>query len=307
MSNQQSMVSVVMITYGHEKYIEEAINGVYMQQTDFAVELIIANDCSPDNTDEVVKNLIANAPENITIKYTLHEQNLGMMPNFMWALEQAGGKYIALCEGDDYWTDPLKLQKQVDFLEGKESYSLTFSNANILRETEQNKIVEERDLVILNNSRQFSDIEILEDWIIPTASVLFRNFENWKEIENILIDKRFIFGDIVLFLYLSKKGKIWGMSDYLVTYRRQPNGATQVENHFTHNIKYRTHLKTLIEYFGVHLRTKKIKCILSNSSMYTGLDLLKRGKICKGGNNLASSVFSDYRTLLMYIKKKKLF
>ena len=110
--NHKHKVSVVMITYGHEKFIREAIEGVLMQECDFEVELILANDCSPDQTDSVIQDIIKNHPKGCWIKYIRQENNIGMMPNFIFALKQCKGKYIALCEGDDYWTDPLKLQKQ---------------------------------------------------------------------------------------------------------------------------------------------------------------------------------------------------
>lgn len=117
MINQQPVVSVVVITYGHELYIEQTIKGVFTQKTDFTVELIIANDSSPDHTDDVVKKILLETPANINVKYTRHPINIGVMPNFAWAINQSSGKYIALCEGDDYWNDPLKLQKQVNALE----------------------------------------------------------------------------------------------------------------------------------------------------------------------------------------------
>lgn len=111
-----------MITYGHEKFIEQAINGVLMQECDFEVELIIANDCSPDQTDEVIQKIIDNHPKSFWIKYIKHDKNLGMMPNFIFSLQQCTSEFIAVCEGDDYWTDPLKLQRQVDFLENNLEY-----------------------------------------------------------------------------------------------------------------------------------------------------------------------------------------
>ena len=127
-------VSVVTITYGHEKYITETLDGVLMQQYDGPVEFIIANDNSPDATDEVVKKYFLEnpAPSNFEIKYTKHETNKGMMPNFIWALEQTTGKYIALCEGDDYWIDPLKLQKQVDFLESNPDFVLSGHKVQVI-------------------------------------------------------------------------------------------------------------------------------------------------------------------------------
>ena len=103
---QSPKVSVCMITYGHEKFIEKAINGVLMQECNFEIELILANDCSPDSTNEKVKHCIDSHPRGHWIKNTMHPKNLGMMPNFIWALQECNGKYIALCEGDDYWTDP---------------------------------------------------------------------------------------------------------------------------------------------------------------------------------------------------------
>ena len=127
------MVSVVMMTYGHENYIRQAIEGVLMQNCFFEVELIVANDCSTDKTDLIIKDIIQNHPRGNWIKYHHHEKNVGMMPNFIFALHQATGKYVALCDGDDYWTDPLKLQKQVGFLEENEEYVLCFHKIKILK------------------------------------------------------------------------------------------------------------------------------------------------------------------------------
>lgn len=127
-------VSVVMITYGHEKYISEAINGILKQKYDGEIELIIANDNSPDNSDYVIKNTISNVDKNITIKYTKHDVNLGMMQNFFWAINQATGDFIALCEGDDFWIDPSKIKKQVDFLKNNPDFGLTFTDVNFVNE-----------------------------------------------------------------------------------------------------------------------------------------------------------------------------
>lgn len=129
------MVSVIMITYGHEKYIADAIKGVFMQKTNFQIELIIANDNSPDGTDEIVKVLIESAPSNITVLYVKHKLNKGGNANYIWAVEKAAGKYIANCEGDDYWTDPLKLQKQVDFLEKNREYGMVCTKYKTIRES----------------------------------------------------------------------------------------------------------------------------------------------------------------------------
>ena len=128
------MVSVVMITYGHENYIEEAINSVLRQECDFELELIIANDKSPDNTDDVVQRILRNHPKASSIRYILREKNWGIVPNFIDALKQGRGRYIALCEADDYWTDRSKLNKQVCFLEAHLDHSMICHNARIIYE-----------------------------------------------------------------------------------------------------------------------------------------------------------------------------
>ena len=125
-------VSVCMITYGHEKYIREAIEGVLMQECDFEVELIVANDCSPDDTDQIIREIIDNHPRGSWIKYFAHEQNLGVGENFKFALLECNGEFISICEGDDFWINPLKLQKQVDFLENNLDYVIHSGNAVVL-------------------------------------------------------------------------------------------------------------------------------------------------------------------------------
>lgn len=129
-------VSVIMVTYNHENYILQAIDGILMQEFDFEMELIIANDNSPDNTDVIIINYLQNKilPKNIIVKYTKHEINKGMNSNFIWALSQAKGKYIAMCEGDDYWNNPLKLKIQVDFLEKNPEFSFSCHRYQIYSE-----------------------------------------------------------------------------------------------------------------------------------------------------------------------------
>jgi glycosyltransferase involved in cell wall biosynthesis len=142
--NLQPLVSVVMITYAHENFIIQAIEGVLLQQYNGPIEFIIANDNSPDKTDEVIKTFFNNnaTPSNIQIKYTKHDTNKGSTPNFIWALQQAKGKYIAICDGDDYWIDQLKLQKQVDYLEKNKEFVLVSHKRDVI---ENNKIIIEKE------------------------------------------------------------------------------------------------------------------------------------------------------------------
>jgi glycosyltransferase involved in cell wall biosynthesis len=213
-------VSVITITYGHEKYITETLDGVLMQQYDGPVEFIIANDNSPDATDEVVKKYFLEnpAPSNFEIKYTKHETNKGMMPNFIWALEQATGKYIALCEGDDYWTDPLKLQKQVDFLEESPDYVIHSGKAQILRKGILGEFIGNA-----RKSYQLQDFYTKNNLI--TCTVMFRN----KLVRSDTFSK-LIFGDWKLYTVLLSEtpaSLAYTTDDLFAVYRIHEGGVMQ--------------------------------------------------------------------------------
>ena len=201
MSTQKPLVSIVIITYGHEAFIKQAIEGVLMQECDFEVELIIANDCSPDNTDFVVKEILDNHPRAHWIKYTKHKANKGMMSNFIWALDQCQCKYIALCEGDDYWTDPLKLQKQVDFLEKNEEYGLIHTNfASSIEKTKSFKYKKTLNYKTGLFSEDIEDL-FLSGKIIRTCTVLFRrrHIDDLMKFYDFYKNEKFVSGDYPMF------------------------------------------------------------------------------------------------------------
>jgi glycosyltransferase len=223
------LVSVIMITYGHEKYIEEAIRGIFLQKTNFPLELIISNDKSPDSTDEIVKNIIKSAPENISVNYIQHPENIGMHHNFTSALRTAQGKYIAVCEGDDYWTDENKLKKQIDFLEKNEDFTLTFHNVFIRNcETLRADLDYEKRL----SSKDVYTIDDLSRGnFIHTLSAVFRNikieFPEWYFSS--------FLGDYPIWMWLSKKGKIKYFPEKMGVYRENVgvwSGKSQEEREF---------------------------------------------------------------------------
>lgn len=130
MEETELLISVCMITFNHEKYISDAIEGVLMQETNFLIELVIGEDCSTDNTRKICLDYKSKYPD--IIKLRLPKKNLGMIPNLIENLKACEGKYIALCEGDDRWIDPLKLQKQVSFLEANPDYGLIYSDIRMI-------------------------------------------------------------------------------------------------------------------------------------------------------------------------------
>lgn len=126
MDDREVMVSVSMPVYNHEKYISQAIEGVLMQQTNFKFELIIGEDCSNDGSRRIIQDYEKRYPD--IIKAIYHPVNIGVKNNAISIYRRAKGKYWAICEGDDYWTDKHKLQKQVDFLENHAQYSAVYHN-----------------------------------------------------------------------------------------------------------------------------------------------------------------------------------
>ncbi|MFV0156664.1 glycosyltransferase [Empedobacter falsenii] len=208
-------VSVVTITYGHQDYIIETIKGVLKQNYKGKIEFIISNDNSPDDTDQVISDFFKSIeiPSHIDIKYIKHKENKGAIPNFAWTISQCTGKYIAICEGDDYWTDPHKLQKQIDFLEENEDCSLVYHRVQIYDEEE--KFFSEE---ILNKSLTIQKRTIeelaLNGNFIHTPSVLFRN--------NLILPERLFkltVGDYVLWFLNGEKGKLGYLPDQMAVYR----------------------------------------------------------------------------------------
>ena len=211
----QKTVSVNMITYKHESYIEQAIKGILMQQTDFDYELIIADDCSPDRTEEIVNDLIKTHSQGSKIKYFRHKKNIGMQANGIFAFNQCSGKYVALCEGDDYWTDPLKLQKQVDFLEANLDYSICYHKVQVLR----NSVLEEDDI-----TSEVSETTTIKDLAkgnyIHTCSVVFRN-KLFNKLPKYF--HKAPVGDYFLHMLNAKYGKIKFLNEFMSVYRLHDN------------------------------------------------------------------------------------
>jgi glycosyltransferase involved in cell wall biosynthesis len=121
LQSEKPMVSVVTIAYNVSKYIAECIESVLNQKTDYTVELVIGEDCSTDNTREIVLEYQKKYPN--VVKVVLNEKNIGLTPNCVSTHNACTGKYIALLDGDDYWTDTDKLQRQISFLEQNIDYS----------------------------------------------------------------------------------------------------------------------------------------------------------------------------------------
>ena len=159
---EQPLVSICCITYNHAKYIRQCLEGFLMQKTSFSYEIVINDDCSTDGTTDIIREYEARYPNLISpIYHAENEYSKGVRGMFAtYCFPKAKGKYIAMCEGDDYWIDPLKLQKQVDFMEENPDYSMCFHNAMRLNERAEDK-ERIKSFCNFNKSRQISTEEII--------------------------------------------------------------------------------------------------------------------------------------------------
>lgn len=275
-----------MITYSHEKYIREAIDGVLMQVVDFEVELIIVDDNSPDNTEMIVKSY-ENHPKAYWIKYTKHSTNKGMMPNFIWALQQTKGKYIALCEGDDYWTDKYKLQKQVDFLETNQEYNLVYHPCLELKDINLQK--EKLNLSQIDKDLEIEDLLLANK--IHTPSVLFRNLI----LPLPLWFKDCPVGDYPLWVLLGLKGKIRYISEYMAVYRIHTTSSWSSQN----LLYTRTRWLKVLDLISKELNKSQLKIISTQyKTLYNRLILEYKFDI-KGVLQL-NTLFENNSKLLVY-------
>lgn len=268
------MVSVCMITYNHESFIREAIEGVLMQKTPFAFELVIGEDFSTDKTRTICEEYAIRFPDKIKLLPT--KMNLGMMPNFIRTIEECRGKYIALCEGDDYWTDPLKLQKQVEFLEGNNQCSLCFTNAiNISADGRQKDHM--RDVFNYAIKKEYSIEDIIKFNFIPTASMLFGSIHLEDYYEHQIKLKGSPAGDWILSFFLSTKGKI-GFIDSLSVVRRVHHGGVWSMKNEEMRLTSTIHIYKIMENISPLLYKNKIKRYIADTRYKKALFLFQKNR-----------------------------
>lgn len=223
--NKLPLVSICCITYNHEPYIREAIEGFLLQKTSFPIEIIIYDDASTDRTAEIVKEYADKHLELIIpIFQSENQYSQGVKPSRTYVIPRARGKYIAICEGDDYWTDPLKLQKQVDFLEANPDYGLVHTNCI----TEVNGItmpIEAGSNIVSGNVFE----ELLKNNFISTLTVCARKEQliQWSDtFEKIRVEQNWKMTDYPKWLEGSLHTKFKYLNDITGFYRVLPESAS---------------------------------------------------------------------------------
>lgn len=208
-------ISICCITYNHEKYLRECLEGILIQKVNFEYEILIHDDASTDNTPSIINEYAKKFP-NI-IRPILQQENQyskGISPLRQILFPIVKGKYIAICEGDDYWTDPLKLQKQVDFLENHQEYSLCCHMVTRINAVTGKML----DSQFIKNDMPLSNEDIIRahGMLTPTLSMVFRsmlikNMPSWLLKAPV--------GDISLTYHLMLHGKVFCFSSLMGVYR----------------------------------------------------------------------------------------
>ena len=222
--SNEILVSIHCLVYNHEPYIRDCLEGFVMQKTNFPFEAIVHDDASTDKSADIIREYAEKYPHIIKPIYQTenqYSQKNGAIGRAVNAITR--GKYIALCEGDDYWTDPLKLQKQVDFLESHPDYSMSCTDAVVLSpegELQWPRYQDSQDIPIIDT--------ILNGGLwIHTCSMLYRKYlkKDYPEFA-----AKCHVGDYPLAIHLALKGKIYFHNEKMVTYRFKSQGSWTSRN-----------------------------------------------------------------------------
>lgn len=220
-------LSVLCLAFNHVHFIRQTLDGFVMQQTNFPFEVLIHDDASIDGTAEIIREYEAKYPEIIKPIYQTENQwSKGVPVSKKFQFSRVQGQYVAMCEGDDYWTDPLKLQKQVDFLDAHPDYSVCFHPVEVHWEDEPSK----DDLFPTPewryNKTTLTADDLVKHNFMQTNSVMYRwVFPELESVEN--FPDGILPGDWFLHLMHAKHGKIGFLPDVMAVYRRHNGGIWQ--------------------------------------------------------------------------------
>lgn len=274
-SKDQVMVSIACITYNHASYVRDAIEGFLAQRVNFPIEIVIHDDASSDGTADIIREYAEADPKLFVPIYQVENQySLGRKPFSSLVLPKCRGKYIAICEGDDYWTDPLKLQKQVDFLEANPEYTLCCgAHETLIVNTGELYVVNLCDRIKRDNHREldfngapFGLEEMEHTWLVATHTVVYRQDALQEYATK---DYRYS-RDINLYYHIVKAGKAFYFNHIFGVYRIHDGGVHsgnlgRVENNLVYQCRRelyekngdeftrRTYLRTVMRLFSYDL------------------------------------------------------
>ena len=301
------VVSVVLATYNQEDFIKQALDSIVMQETNFKYEVLVGNDCSTDNTKDVLKDY----EKYDYIRIFNHKKNKGATKNMYDMLKQTQGKYVAFLEGDDYWTDKYKLQKQVDFLDNNPGYVGVAHNQEIVNKDGEHITTFDNWSRTHSKKYTFKDMERGRIYF-QGNSLLVRNHYINDDI-TFLYKLDPLIGDRTMYAYLTSYGDIYILPDVMGAYRwfEKPWRKDTLFNSTKHSLDYYTKLEQvdLPNNHRVNLRKYKNELI----AQYYFASIVRREKLKKENNKIINSYTKDlllfvlikdfFRVLFSYIRK----
>ena len=220
---EECMVSVFCTTYNHKKYISRCLDSLANQKTPFFYEIIVRDDASTDGTSDIVREYAERYPDKV-IPFiqpeNLYQRGLSHI-SYEKMFRMSRGKYIAICEGDDFWMDENKLRKQVDFMESHPDYSLCGHAAYYA--TEDGSLLTDRFFRLSKSSGELTTEEIISSWTMATCSLLYRKSSRTDIIIPFL--GKCINGDFAQMVYFSLKGKVYYSDELMGAYRLCSSGS----------------------------------------------------------------------------------
>ncbi len=286
--SDSKLVSVFITTYNHEKFIAKALDSVLMQKVNFDYEIVIGEDCSIDKTRDIVLKYAKENPNKF--KLLLNQKNLGIEKNQMYTLSQCSGKYVAWLEGDDYWTNPDKLQMQVDFLEKNHDFAGCCHYTDLIHNGKQ-----------IPQAKLTKDVFTIHDTLLSytffhTSSFVFKN--------NVKLPKAYrkvICGDYFIFNIVASLGKIKHFPIVMSNHLYHEKGLSFSENntnkYLTNLDKKKIHLYNVMnEYFNYKYNDRLIELITPHKEILR-LEHLKRSVILRGISKIKriiSSILKKY-------------
>lgn len=213
-------ITLVSLSYNHEKFIEQAIESFLNQKVESSYSIVIADDCSTDGTIDILKQYANRYPD--IVKPIFREKNIGVLNNYLDAFASVKSEYVAYCECDDYFTDQYKLQKQIDFLDAHPECSMCFHRAKFFFDDNSKKTIvfPGKDMV---NKPIFTIDDLLKENFIPANSSVYRWRFNDENIHDIF-PKDIMPADYYMHFLHAKKGKIGFIDEVMTAYRRHKNG-----------------------------------------------------------------------------------
>ncbi len=226
------VVSIFMLTYNQEQYIAQTIESILSQETNFPFQLVIGEDFSSDSTRAICEKYAANYGDKIKLLPSL-QKNIGLIANYIRTIKQCDGKYVAICDGDDYWIDQSKLQKQVDFLENNSEYSIVHTGLKLLFPNGEFTVFSNP-----NNSSYTDFKDLIHFNFIFSVTALFKNIQFNDPIPEWI--NKYPYGDWPTYLWTIKNdGKIHYLEDITAVYRKNIGVSSKLKDWYMKDISIR--------------------------------------------------------------------